>query len=219
MLGIAGPILTFAGVAVGLWLGERRWKREQARQDTARFESGLREAYLELWEVVESTHLKMRASLDGLSPEVFSGMLADVNGFMFRRGIFIEPADRELVLEYLFWINEYMRIAATSARERYLLETSARLDEIPTSVAVLGELAGRTKILRERLRARIRQVAGAPITVGEHPTQPSVQLLAQLKSLVDELETRPRPSARLVIPPRSTARRTGGDFPPPQPKP
>ncbi|MGW5514374.1 hypothetical protein [Nocardia africana] len=147
----------------GLWLGERRRRRDQTRQDNARYQDGLRDAYLELWDIVEDAHLKMRACLDDLTPETFSGLLADVSGFMIRRGTFIESGDRQLVLEYLFWTNEYMRIASSSVRAITKVHLSFRRQPRNGGRAEAGR--------RQRPGSRLHQgLFTADGTAGNRPT-------------------------------------------------
>lgn len=103
VLGVLGPVLGLLGVGLGVWIGHRQWERDFAKKNAESFESHLRDAYFGLWDVVEDAHLKMGSALDELTPEVFSGFLADVNNFMIRHGLYIQRDDRLLVLEYLFW--------------------------------------------------------------------------------------------------------------------
>lgn len=94
LLGLLGPVLGLVGTALGIWIGQNRWKREQSTKEEALYKDNVRSTYLELWNVVEEAHIKMRESLDGLTAERFSGFMADVNNFMIRRGLYIERQDR-----------------------------------------------------------------------------------------------------------------------------
>jgi len=196
-LAALGPVLGLLGTVFGVWLGHRQWKQEAARTDAASFQEHLREAYFKLWDVVEEAHLKMRGALDGLTPEVFSGFLADVNNFMIRHGLYIEREDRTLVLEYLFWTNEYLRILSQSPRGRALLEvslavvTDAEGRQLSSNVALLSEVQDRAQDLRNRLRSRIRDVVGAPPSdAWDIDKQTSEDLLTKLTELVDIVERR-----------------------------
>jgi hypothetical protein len=158
--------------------GQRRWKREQADSDSALYRESLRAAYLELWDIVEDAHLKMRAALGG-TPSQLSGFVADVNNFMIRRGLYIERRDRFLVLEDLFWTHELLRQVAGTDMGREALLTSLTHDDMPRSINVLDEVKNRAEQLRNQLRERIREVVGAPPSERERQeTKPSELALA-----------------------------------------
>lgn len=198
-LAALGPVLGLLGIVLGVWIGHRQWQRDFAKKNAESFESHLREAYFGLWDVVEDAHLKMRAALDGLTPEVFSGFLADVNNFMIKHGLYIQRDDRLLVLEYLFWTNEYLRILAQSPRGRALIEISlAAADwdgpdnrEFGTQMGVLSEVQERAQALRNRLRDRIREVVGGPRSdAWSSDHKPSGDFLFKLDALVDAVQER-----------------------------
>ncbi len=200
-LAVLAPVLGLTGTALGLWLGERRWKRDSQRKEAEGFQVNLRQAYFGLWDIVEDAHLKMRAALEGLTAEVFSGFLADVNNFMIKHGLYITRDDRILVLEYLFWTNEYLRVLAQSPRGRALVEMSmaytTREDGgLGMQVQVLEELQDRAQELRNLLRSRIREVVGAPPSdAWSSGHQPSAELLEKLDSLVSAVEKRQEDAA------------------------
>jgi hypothetical protein len=159
-LALVGPVLAFGGVVAGLWLGQRRWKHEQEKAEREAYNKALREAYMELWDVVEDAHLKMRQAVTGLGTGTFPGFLTDVNSFMIRRGLYIAPEDRNLVQEYLFWTNEYLRKCAGSEELRDRIATTGSSPGLSSGVYVLIQLDLRTESLREQLKQRIREVCG-----------------------------------------------------------
>ncbi|MEC3919410.1 hypothetical protein [Nocardia sp. CDC160] len=197
---IIGPAMALVGVLAGLWVGEHRWRREQARLDSAKFKGLQQDAYLELWGVVEEVQLKMRAALEELGPETFSGLLTDVNSFVIRHGVYIEDSDRQLVLEYLFWLNEYLRLLAKSPRGRELIELTAPHGisawDFGGRLELIGELENRINRLRDQLRERIKQIVGAEPNRSS-TVRPSAALLVQLRSLVEELESARKTSPML----------------------
>ncbi len=92
MLAIVGPLIALAGVVAGLWLGQRQWKAEQARKDAEEareqrdtFIENERRAYSGLWELTARTQEEMRGALEALTPQRFSGLLADLNAYMLAR--------------------------------------------------------------------------------------------------------------------------------------
>ncbi len=119
-----------------------------------------RHAYAGLWDVTARTQEEMRGALDSLTPERFSGMLADVNSFMLREGLYIERDDRLLTIEYLFWVNEYLRIVATTHRGDVL--SSMVHEGLPHNVTLIDEVLDRANELRSSLRGRIRDKLDAP---------------------------------------------------------
>jgi hypothetical protein len=201
-IAVITPIVGLIGTLLGLWIGHRRWHRELAIKDSDRYKEELRVAYLELWDVVEDAHLKMRAAIVGLTPETFSGFLADVNNFMIRRGLFIERQDRHLVLEYLFWTNEYLRLLATTPQGRYLIQTTIAHNDLPTDLDILDGVKDRAVSLRNNLRSRIREVVGAPeSSAWSTEVQPSAELLKQLDDLKEAITENIKERRGLVVPP------------------
>lgn len=178
---------------LGLLVGQRRWKKEQIKQEKKKYDDGLQETYLELWDVVEDAHMKMRQSLVGeANPARASAFVADVNNFMIRKGLYIERRDRFLVLEYLFWTNEYLRILASSPSGRAAILTSlAHDDELPANIMMLKEVENKAQALRNELRDRIRSVIGAPPSSGwSSEIRPSDDLLGKLAVLTEEVSKR-----------------------------
>lgn len=190
VLSLASPVLALGGVVLGLWLGQRRWKAEQVQKDRSTYENNLRATYLELWDIVEDVHIKMRNSTVGLSAEEFGGHIADVNNFMIRKGLYIERKDRYLVLEYLFWTNEFLRRVVSSDEGRAYIVMSLANDELPSMVQELELIRKKADQLRSALRARIRLVVGAPSSEGWTPDErPSEQLMQQMQELAIEVES------------------------------
>ncbi|MEU1841166.1 hypothetical protein [Micromonospora chersina] len=186
---IASPLLALGGVLFGLWLGHKRWRVEQTQKEGSRFDGDLKATYLELWSVVEDVHLTMRNRVVGLLPEEFGGLIADVNNFMIRKGLFIERKDRYLVLEYLFWTNEFLRRMVASGEGRAYVAISLQHDELAPRVDELRLIAERAERLRNALRQRIRQVVGAPPSTGWSPDErPSDDLKRKMQELVDEVQ-------------------------------
>lgn len=188
-----------------MWLGHRRWSVEHAQKEAEAFQVKLRAAYFGLWDVVEDAHLKMREALEGLTPEVVSGFLVDVNNFMIKHGLYIEREDRLLVLEYLFWTNEYLRVLSEAPRGRTvmmnLVHSLSQGEAFDDQVRMLENLRDRTTELRSRLRSRIREVVGAPTSSAwSEDHRPSEELLAKLTQLANEVASS-RPAGRpLIIP-------------------
>lgn len=206
-LAVLGPVLGLIGTGLGLWIGHRRGKTESALKEQEAFQGNLRAAYFSLWDVVEDAHLKMRSALDGLTAEVFSGFLADVNNFMIKHGLYIERDDRLLVLEYLFWTNEYLRVLTQSPRGKAavlasLVHSADQGLEFGDRVRMLEELQERAVELRNQLRARIRQVVGAPPSTAWSPEHgPSKQLLEKLNRLTEDVsKSRPDLGPLLLLP-------------------
>ncbi|MET7372866.1 hypothetical protein [Micromonospora arida] len=198
---IATPLLAMAGVLFGLWLGHRRWRVEQTQKVASHFDDNLRQTYLELWDVVEDVHLRMRSAVTGLSPGEFGGLIADVNNFMIRKGLFIERKDRYLVLEYLFWTNEFLRRVVSSEEGRAYIAVSMAHSDLSPRVDELALIADRAEALRSELRERIRQVVGAPSSQGWSPTErPSEDLKHKMQKLVEQVQEAQRP-ANLEVPP------------------
>lgn len=188
-IAIVGPLLALAGVLLGLWLGQKRWKAEQLQKERTKYDENLKATYLELWDVVEEVHIKMRSGLVGFTAEEFGGLIADVNNFMIRKGLFIERQDRYLVLEYLFWTNEFLRRVVSSKEGRAYVLHSLSSDEMPTHVEELHQISEKAEELRGRLRARIREVIGAPHSDGWNPEeQPSEDLKGKLQQLAEAAE-------------------------------
>lgn len=199
---IFGPIIGLVGTLVGLWLGHHQWRRERDQQDRKLFDEKLQTAYFELWHVVEDAHLTMRASLSAVSSADFSGHLTDVNNFMIRHGLYIERDDRYLVLQYLFWTNEYLRrlVAEPHGRE-YLLSSMAH-DGLSERIDVLAEVQKRAEALRDQLRQRIREVVGAPKSdAWSEDHRPSEELLDQLSALTVHINLENRARRPLMEPP------------------
>jgi len=191
---LLAPIIGLVGTLLGVWIGHRRWRYEQANRERRKLREEQQATYLELWDVVETCHVEMR-NADGFDdPRTFSGFIADVNNFMIRRGLFIEAEDRNLVLEYLFWTYEFIRRAAETLEGRAALEVTAMYpSEFPSRIEMLGEVRDRAEQLRDKLRNRVRQVLGAgdttPFPKGEPP---SAGLSAKLRQLSEEVARRQR---------------------------
>jgi hypothetical protein len=190
VVSLGSPVLALGGVLLGLWLGQRRWKVEQIQKDRSTYDNNLRATYLELWDIVEDAHIKMRNSTVGLSAEEFGGHIADVNNFMIRKGLYIERKDRYLVLEYLFWTNEFLRRVVSSDEGRAYVAISLANDELPSMVEELELISQKADQLRSSLRTRIRLVIGAPSSNGWNPAErPSAQLISQMQELAASVQS------------------------------
>jgi len=189
LLAALGPMMGLVGTVFGLWIGQRRWKRDSERKDAESFQISLRKAYTELWSVVEAAHLKMRKATTDIGPGEFSGFLADINDFMIEHGLYIERKDRFLVLEYLFWTNEYLGRFSRSRFGRVAIDMTVTSSDLGMQVRELEELELRHRRLRNELRRRIREVLGAPVSHGwSDDVRPSHELASKLKSLVESVD-------------------------------
>ncbi len=148
-IAILSPFLGFLGTILGIYIGQRRWKREQNADNSSQYQEKLREAYLELWDIVQDVHIEMRSAFGDEAEDKLSEFVAKTNNFMIRRGLYIERQDRYLVLEYLFYTHEFLRQISGTPEGRSALITSIPIADIPADVVLLGQV----KIKAEDLRA------------------------------------------------------------------
>lgn len=188
-LALAGPLLGLCGVITGLWLGERRWKRDAARDDTKLYRDKLVTTYFELWEIVNVTNEQMRQALsDGIDAHARAKLIANVNDFMLRAGIYIERQDRILVLDYLSCTHEYFNLLAGSGREDELFMSMPH-DDLAQHVEGAIRAQGRADALRNALRERVQVIAKMNRSGGWDPgIKPSRELVAKLRGLRSEPE-------------------------------
>ena len=167
ILGIVGPVLGLSGVVLGIWYGQRHWRRERDDRHGEFYQTARREAYTGLWEVVQDAHLNMRASLKtGLKG--FPVFLTDVNSFIWKHGLYIDDADRELAQEYLYLVYEFLRIIAPNEAAKdwaitsvAVITESGPFEQLPTKLSAMTIAQNEANHVRDQLAERIRLVLGA----------------------------------------------------------
>lgn len=207
---VLGPLIGLAGTVLGFWISHRRWSRQQTQLEQRKFLESRKAAYIDLWDVVETCHVEMRGADKINEPLSFSGLIADVNNFMIRRGLFIETSDRHLVLEYLFWTYEFLRHVAETPQGKAAIAISAEYPaEFPSQIRLLNAVREQADQLRNQLRDRIREVVGGPnLAPRPEGRPPSEELSAKLRELSEQVATRQREIFELEIGPRGIQTRS-----------
>jgi len=207
-IAVGAPLVGLLGVLLGLWLGQKRWKAEQAQKECALYEENLKATYLELWDVVQDIHIKLREMLGGLNGDEFATLLKTVNNFMMRKGLYIERDDRHLVLQYLSRTYEFLQILVEGGGLGKLVLISMSHDEMPRTIEQMTYLSNSADELRSKLRNRVREVVGAPPSdAWPLDTSPPGDLAKRLHKAVDD---RRGPATRsswtpAVLPPVSSS--------------
>jgi hypothetical protein len=202
ILGIAGPLLGLLGVVLGIWYGQRHWRRERDERQGDFYRARRQEAYTGLWEVVQDAHLRMRASLTrGLDD--FSVFLTDVNSFAWKRGLYVDDIDRELAQEYLFLVYEFLQLVAKNEAAKHWVVTSASLpDDTPSTLTAMKVAEDEANVVRDRLAERIRVALGAAPEESSQTTGTDGQVLAtRFQALIRRELERPLdfwPSSELI---------------------
>ena len=155
--------------------------RSRHHEQREEFIKNERHAYAGLWDVTARTQEEMRGALDSLTPERFSGMLADVNSYMLREGLYIERDDRLLTIEYLFWVNEYLRIVATTHRGDVL--SSMVHEGLPHNVTLIDEVLDRANELGVPFAAGSTTSSTPESSGWDDSKKPSEDLLEKLRGL------------------------------------
>lgn len=196
ILGLASPVLGLAGVVLGIWYGQRHWKRERQDRVGDFYHAKRREAYTELWEVVQDAHLGMRASLtDGLSFD-FSVFLTNVNSFAWKHGLYVEDDDRELAQAYLYLTYEFLRLVAQNeVAGSWIATTAAFPSDVPATLRRMKVAEDEANTARDRLIERIRAVIGGqPEKLSQRTRTDGEVLQAQFNDLLKRrLEPSPTP--------------------------
>jgi hypothetical protein len=187
ILGILGPALGFLGVVIGIWYGRKTSREGRHDQRNEFYRTRRKEAYAGLWEVVQDAHLKMRASLKADLSEL-PGFLVDVNSFLWKNGIYIDPADRDLTQEYLFLVYEFLRTVSWNSRAKeWTISSIAMPDNLPSTLEIMKVAQEAADDVRDQLIARIRivlgatpnQVSSAKVSVGHKLTSKFNEMVRQ----------------------------------------
>jgi hypothetical protein len=105
-------LVALVGVLVTALLGYRQWRVQQRRFRDESFRTDQQDAYKVLWERVEAVHVSLR--IDDLSDAQFSESLTGVNTYLLQKGLYILPADANLVNEYLGAVRRFATLMKSS---------------------------------------------------------------------------------------------------------
>lgn len=107
------------------------------------------------------------------------------------KSLWITREDRFLVLEYLFWVNQFLALIVTDPQGRDLAVTSTIYEGLPRKLNVAKEALERSEALRSHLRDRVRTVVGFPPSEAwADSVRPSRTLVAQLEQLQSDFAAR-----------------------------
>jgi len=147
------------GTVLGLWLGHRRWASELGMNKRRAFDFRRHQAYLQLWDIVESAHIKIRGSLP--TPAEIAELDRQINAFRMRNDPFIDADDAALSNRYFNGIVRLAEEVADSGSKELAERFSQTGVFGPEEVGELNELANATsnlKELRDQLIGRVRVV-------------------------------------------------------------
>jgi hypothetical protein len=162
-LKVAVPaFLALLGTLIGLWIANRKWKRE--RQDTrlSEFRNQQQAAYAKFWEKLEAIHVKMRTEL--LGDDEFSQQVRDANSFILQNGIYLQREDHEIANEYMKALQALQDRVVNSKNQKAsaaLFDTGPMPSEIVNAVRKIHAAWEEVERLRTTVFARVQTVMQA----------------------------------------------------------
>jgi hypothetical protein len=173
LLALAGPVLGLVGVVIGIWYGQRQWKKDRKEQKTDFFISKRRDAYIGLWELIQNAHIAMRISLKGPpSPEsilsdLFDKTITEVNSFSLRFGIYIDDQDRALAQEFIELVYRFIAVASeVKIPDRSIQDVIGKTYYMPEEKRLdypqVKRAEDAVNAISDQLILKIRGVLGAP---------------------------------------------------------
>ena len=100
--------IALIGTIITIFIGYRQWKRQQESSRNATFVAEKQSAYKGLWEKLEEVHIKLRTEEVGISE--FNGLLREVNSYILKQSLYLEPQDQTLSNQYLKTVHRYAEI-------------------------------------------------------------------------------------------------------------
>lgn len=107
--------IALIGTIITILVGYRQWKRQQVSSRSATFLAEKQSAYKALWEKLEEVHIKLRTEEVGISE--FNGLLREVNSFVLKQSLYLEPQDHILSNQYLKTVHRLAEIVLASGDE------------------------------------------------------------------------------------------------------
>ena len=156
---IITAVIAFAGTILGIYIGYRKWRRDQDSARFGQFEKDKQLAYKNLWERVEEINIKVR--VEEVNSDQFLEHLQELNRYMLKHGIYFDDDDRALANKYAEAVYSFQN----TVRDSGAIEASVPLgatQDIPQSVLQgakeIGEAQSRALKLRSEIREKIRSV-------------------------------------------------------------
>ena len=160
ILKIAIPaLLALAGTIAGLVMAQRRWRAERTAVQGTDFHRERRDAYKQLWTILEETHMKVRSAAD-LEKE-WHPLLAQMNAFILKSDVYFEPDVHRLANAYVDALKKLRQAVEELGDEdqRFGMADSRVASWGVTRVARGIEEAGHiSEELRSELKQRVQAV-------------------------------------------------------------
>src|ERR1041384_1705607 len=107
--------IALIGTIVTVLIGYRQWKRQQEASRYSTVFTEKQSAYKELWNKLESVHIKLRTG--DVSLAEFNNLVREVNSYILKNGLYIEEKDRQLSSQYLKAVFKMKEIIITSGKD------------------------------------------------------------------------------------------------------
>ena len=149
-------VLALAGTIAGIVFAQRRWSAERASAKSADFARERREAYKQLWALLEETHMKIRGALD--LPQDWHGMLAALNAFILKADVYLEPDIHQLANDYvdgLRHLRETIDKYGSEVESIGFADSRAASPALTYTATAIRDAAQLSERLRNELKQRV----------------------------------------------------------------
>ena len=149
--------IALIGTIITIVIGYRQWRRQQESSRRATFFTEKRSAYKGLWEKLEEVHIKLRT--EEVSISEFNGLLRDVNSYILKQSLYLEPQDQALSNQYLKTVRRYAEIVLGSGNEEAIEEMAVTGPGLPIeTVKEFRALHEERDRIRNRIIERFRTI-------------------------------------------------------------
>ena len=151
--------IALIGTIVTVLIGYRQWKRQQEVSRYSTIFTEKQSAYKELWDKLESVHIKLRT--EEVSLTEFNDLVREVNSYILRNGLYIEEKDRRLSSQYLKAVFKMKEVIAKSGDDE--AETAMHLTDLGPDEVTAKEILSVMRAVdesRNLILERFRKVIG-----------------------------------------------------------
>jgi hypothetical protein len=148
LIALVGTILA---ILVGIW----QWRKQPSLQRSSQFVSDKQAAYKALWDKLEEAHVKLR--VDNPSPQAHKTLAQDVNSFILKQSLYLEPEDQKLANTYLQRLQDFDKYVQASDNQQ-VKETWAITSEFPPEMSEAIKTYRDLETTRNQLLERCRKV-------------------------------------------------------------
>ena len=156
---LIAALIAFAGTALGIFFGYRKWKKDRDSSRFGQFEKDTQATYKALWDQIEEFNIQVR--IEDVTTEQFTEHLKKLNSFMLKGGIYLEDDDRALANNYTRAVFDFQNVVKKSEMDEASIPLGATQDipqEAINNAKEISEAQEMALRLRSEIRDRVRSV-------------------------------------------------------------